>query len=528
MGQLPSEEIEKSTDLWRGQSPSVCGVINLEKKSRFGTHILLLLLFVLYFAYALFLYAPCDDAYIHLVYVKNMLTGNGLTFNGDYVQGFSSLIWPLLISVFGLLGLDLVQASVLLSFISGIFVVLVVYWATLKSRLSVVSTIAPIFLLVFSGDFAFYATSGMETGLFAGVLFLTLYMGFLNDRYEKSPTLPILAAILVLLRPEGVLFSVLFLVWKFLEKKTKLIFRYLIIYGAVLVPVFIGLASYYGDVLPNTFYAKSGAGFANIYSGISYSTRFVAYYLPIFMLFFWGLFSRKLVENLKLLPVLAFVGVWVAQISIQGGDNFVGFRVYLPLLPMLYFIIYYLLNGKDHKKVILFSCWSSLFLLVVYLGNFSVGSTWHMRVRDHANAWTRDFYERKRIGMWLKDSFPKDTIVAVNAAGIIPYYSEMPTIDMLGLNNRYIAIYGKKDRNLPYAHQAGDGDYVLRQRPGVILFQGYGSLEPGPFVSDREIAALSEFKDNYDACKVTDNAWAWVRKDLIKEQCLMASQRDGK
>ena len=44
-----------------------------------------------------FLYAPSDDAYIFLVYAKNLLSGNGLTFNGTLVEGFSSPLWMALL-----------------------------------------------------------------------------------------------------------------------------------------------------------------------------------------------------------------------------------------------------------------------------------------------------------------------------------------------------------------------------------------------------------------------------------------------
>ena len=51
--------------------------------------------------YAFVIYAPSDDTFIYLVYVKNLLTGNGLTFNGDKVQGFTSVLWTMMIWVVG-------------------------------------------------------------------------------------------------------------------------------------------------------------------------------------------------------------------------------------------------------------------------------------------------------------------------------------------------------------------------------------------------------------------------------------------
>ena len=48
-------------------------------------------LFGLAAVYAKKVQAPCDDGYVYLVYVKNLFNGNGLTYNGEKVQGFTRL-----------------------------------------------------------------------------------------------------------------------------------------------------------------------------------------------------------------------------------------------------------------------------------------------------------------------------------------------------------------------------------------------------------------------------------------------------
>jgi hypothetical protein len=100
--------------------------------------------------------------------------------------------------------------------------------------------------------------------------------------------------------------------------------------------------------------------------------------------------------------------------------------------------------------------------------------------------------------LYLRDNYPSDTLVALNQAGIIPYYSQLPTIDMLGLNDVHIAHSGKRDYTLWYAHQAGDGEYVLSRKPDIIIFGGLGpSIEPGEFISDQEIWASDIFRNEY-------------------------------
>ena len=54
-----------------------------------------------------------DDALISLRYTERLLQGEGLTWNdGERVEGYSNLLWVLILAVPGLLGLDLVGSAV--------------------------------------------------------------------------------------------------------------------------------------------------------------------------------------------------------------------------------------------------------------------------------------------------------------------------------------------------------------------------------------------------------------------------------
>jgi hypothetical protein len=64
-------------------------------------------------------------------------------------------------------------------------------------------------------------------------------------------------------------------------------------------------------------------------------------------------------------------------------------------------------------------------------------------------------------------------LIAVHSAGCVPFFSELPALDMLGLNDAWIAkhlppTYGKA--SLSYdLHAVGDADYVMRRKPDLIL-----------------------------------------------------------
>ena len=102
--------------------------------------------------------------------------------------------------------------------------------------------------------------------------------------------------------------------------------------------------------------------------------------------------------------------------------------------------------------------------------------------------------------------------MALNAAGVIPFYSGQTTIDMLGLNNVYIARHGKRDRRLVYGHQAGDGNYVLKCKPNVIILGGLGERQGTYFLSDRQILDSEAFRRNYSARMFPHNQRVFVRR----------------
>ena len=171
----------------------------------------------------------------------------------------------------------------------------------------------------------------------------------------------------------------------------------------------------------------------------------------------------------------------------------VGGRFLLPIVPALYCVVVkFALEVRMKQQAIL--------LAVVVLGiSLFDGYAFNPGLGRQAQSWRDAFDIRKNAGIYLREHFPENTVVALNQAGIIPYYSQLPTIDMLGLNNVEIAHNGKRDYSLWYAHQVGDGDYVLSQKPDVIIFSGLKlSAEPADFISDREIWASTQFKDEYE------------------------------
>ena len=73
---------------------------------------------------------------------------------------------------------------------------------------------------------------------------------------------------------------------------------------------------------------------------------------------------------------------------------------------------------------------------------------------------------------------PGDTI-AVFAAGIVPYYSELRAVDLLGKNDAVIAHQPIQPHRLGSGHNKFDFDYSLgQQRPDLVMPLAYPNKSP--------------------------------------------------
>lgn len=488
------------------------------EKDFFARNFPIVALVAILLAHAAYVYAPCDDAYIYLVYVKSFLEGKGLTYNGETVQGYSSILWPWLIAAISVFKIELPRAVETLSIFSAIFVLATSYSTGMRLGLTRIQAVLPGVALALTGDFAFYAGNGLETLLFSGMtLIVVSYLFHPESRQALSGKgLLIALFVLILVRPEGLLVAVIVTGWLAYDSRNlvsgmALLLKLLL----MLFPVYLTLKIYYGDWLPATYHAKSGAGLANLNQGIAYSANFVKSYFPVFLLLILAFMFRWKKIGKAALPVAILLLAWFTQVTVQGGDNMVGFRMYLPILPVMYLTIAYAFRDVPIKLFSTVAVVAGAYLFCIYNFGAVMSSTWNIPLRQHAEIWRNGYNKNKAMGLWLKDTFSPDTKVALSAAGITPYFSRLLTIDMLGLNNRQIALSGRKDRSLPYGHQAGDGGYVLSSNPGVI-FLGAG-LKPGSLLSDREIWQDPRFRRDYAPCLVTESTVAWVKKDLIAE-----------
>lgn len=125
------------------------------------------------------------------------------------------------------------------------------------------------------------------------------------------------------------------------------------------------------------------------------------------------------------------------------------------------------------------------------------------------------------IGSLLRQAFgAKKPLLAVDAAGALPYWSNLPSLDMLGLNDAYIAHHPPPDfGHGPIGHELGDGAYVFGRRPDLIAFNNAGGHHVPLFLSGKQLLATPEFHHQYQWIKVQGSAGnratgeIWVRRE---------------
>ena len=217
----------------------------------------------------------CDDAFISFRYVRNLLEGHGLVFNpGEYVEGYSNFLWVLeLAALWGLFGLRPEDTAPWLSVACTAGTLAVMLWWVahapgLRHR-KLVAWMA-LGLVCSSATFAVWTSGGgLETRQFTffvvlAVVCLSLY------RHRRSGLLAasLSLALAAYTRPEGPLIAACCFGWFAMQRMVetgrlrpdrRLVreLAYLVAPFVVLVAAhFLFRYAYYGEWLPNTYYAK--------------------------------------------------------------------------------------------------------------------------------------------------------------------------------------------------------------------------------------------------------------------------------
>jgi len=218
-----------------------------------------------------------DDAWISFRIARNLVEHSALTYDlaRPPVEGMTNLLWTLLSATWiaAFPRIDPIFFAQIIGGISHLATValagtLAAAWAGELGGDPRLAAAAAGGLLAASGSMAFYAASGLETAL-DGLLFLWAVREIRKEILGTASRFAGLAlALSACSRPEGVLAGMLLCGWLFWARPARssalrVAVPFLLAVGA-LEAFRLG---YYGDLVPNTFHAKSGIlgeGFATL------------------------------------------------------------------------------------------------------------------------------------------------------------------------------------------------------------------------------------------------------------------------
>jgi len=480
-----------------------------EKKSGVIRGMALLIVILIFVGHSLSLDFTQDDAFISYRYVENLVQGNGLVFNlGERVEGFTNFLWIIILSVFARLGLNIIVVSKILGVASGCITLILLYQLSrmfFPKKEWLLSLLPPL-LLTASSAFAYWSISGLETSLFVMMVLLSVYL------YLTRPMLWVIScAASALVRPEGALiFGVLLLHQAVSEKgELKKALKHLGAFVLLLFPFAVFKLVYYGDLLPNPFYAKTDLSLEYVRSGLEYFWQFLQHYG------LWGLIYllplllyRSLDSRSRLLLFLSLV--YTLYIILVGGDVLKVHRFFLPILPALYLLL--VICADRVSRWIKNRLRKSAILAFVLLGIsalfYASPYTW---IADARGAEKGLVEKMEFTAEYLNEHYPQRFTIALPTIGTLSYLlgERAEVIDMLGLVDRYIA---KNPEKLPgiaatWKERKYNGRYVLSRDPDFILFStGYKPSAP----AERALFLHSKFRQNYFVLPVMKDKITYV------------------
>ncbi len=429
-------------------------------------------------------YFPFDDTYITFRYAANLAHGLGLVWNpgGAHTEGFTNFLYVVLLAPFSAVGVDLMNAGqwlCLMSVLVTAFGISRIVRGTLRSHGATFGVFAA--LLYLADPFTWInALSALETSIF--VMFVVL--AFDQLARSKWRGMFLAATLATLTRPEGGLLVGVCLGAGLLgisghdrlagRTEQPRMLRDAVLYSFLPLAAYaLWKLYYFGDLLPNSFHVKvsqnpfsmmNGGGTVKIYYGsmwIFAALSAIAFFAHrrhraiqamaawCVLLSFFYTFSTLLQPQYDrfMMSFEACMIVFVAVGILNEADPLLRLRArWFPRFD---------LGVSRAKPILALGMMSFLLFFQSYHG-------WHGRGGHDLFLHDDRFDDRYIRIAKLFATIPHNSEItfAWGDAGMLPYYSGMKHIDIVGLNNNEIA----------RAHTPGEVlDIIAKARPEIII-----------------------------------------------------------
>jgi hypothetical protein len=446
-----------------------------------------------------------DDIYITFRYADNVLDGLGPVYNaGERSEGYTHFLWFVL--------LTLGRAAAIPAHLLGKYLAFPAFLGILFLLTRISRQLfpgrggwsgIPVAALAWAvhEEAELFASGGLETTPF--LFFLLVGFHFLaTSRHRRRDDLAAWAyGIAALLRPEGMLFAFLAVLWLFWNSGWNLrrALRFGLLFLALVVPLYLFRLSYYGWLFPSPYYAKSGGSANWPQGGVYFATYFLCYWILLAGFAAIVPILRNLSRHatgwtaaasrpLLLAWVSATVSVFYAT---RVGGDFMFARFYLPGSLFLVLLLEFLLQHMRAPRS------RAIALVIVLLAIVYGGFRKDVYFGDKNHVWgivdEPQFYPDDRLdfvrasGKAIADCMADTDIVIMVQGGqaALAYYGRFPTaIERYGLTDPVIA-HGPtlKTRQRPGHEKIAPPDYLyarglnlrihgqlIRSKPQYVLF----------------------------------------------------------
>lgn len=423
-----------------------------------------------------------DDAFISYRYGWNLAQHGILSWNESgfrRTEGFTNPLWVLVSAFWSLIGnKDLIYPMmVITSLVLSIFLLaILIRYVFLKNDRSTQS-IFGIVLAVAIPAMWLHTTSGLESAVFGIGLALLAYLVIYFDPDKPQKILIVSLAILQgLLRSDGFVYLLIILfAGLFTGKKS---------WKPLLLGLFIGIVVLlswryisFGTFLPNTAVAKLNFGLLDrIPTGFTFlRITLLNSGLIIFLLI--GMAGLWLESRRIGLAGLFITIAWIGYYLYFGGDGY--FERHL--------IGLYLLLGAFSGPLWLTArlVTRAIFIIVILLIGF-------VSIRSFGNRF--DYFSDKPDDPWislgkaLELDREKYGVVVIHAAGKLPFFGGGDMVDVLGINDSYLATFSQ-EKFFP-GHSAGDVDaaLVVAKNHPIGIYSRFSYLDPEVIFDAQQVA----------------------------------------
>lgn len=423
-----------------------------------------------------------DDAFITFRYAEHWVQGHGPRYNPGEpaVEGYSDFAWLVLIALGMRAGLDPVPLSQWLGGLAYLGTMVAVFRVgRLVMRRDGSIAIAAL-LLVGNYSFSAYVTGGLETQLQTCLVTWVWFLvarAWTFERWTVRTFLVVssLVAAAAMTRLDSLLLvgvvgliGAVALVRSGARGRGRVLAAWIVPGALVLLSWTAWKWSYYGEIVPNTYWAKTAS--PSPWRGLSFLWLFGVSYLIAPALV--AVVGTAVIHWRRIGPApglaLAAIPAWCAYVVRIGGD-FMEFRFLVPVLPMFFVLLGWALEQAVGRVV------KTVLVVATLAGSVRHAVTFE---RTHF-VWDvpllHDWVWGTRPGLvdiggslggWFGGT---DVTIALTPAGAPAYYSGLRTVDMYGLNDAWVARHGIVVSDRPAHQRLAPVHYLVEQGVHLVI-----------------------------------------------------------